>query len=103
MNFFQNLVTELKGPLGAFNHQELTVIGPALASILPAAVLNPTKAGLIAAATPAIAKIAVAQPSLLVELITDLVAAVGQIPAAPSLVQQQPAGSLQQAAASKVG
>jgi hypothetical protein len=84
MNFFQMLVADLRGPLGTLNAQELGVIGPALAAVIPAALANPTKAGLIAAATPAIAKIAVAQPAMLVELITDLVTAVGQIQAGPA-------------------
>jgi hypothetical protein len=81
MNFFQTLVSDLKGPMGTLNSQELGVVGPALAAVIPAALANPTKAGLIAAAAPAIVKIAAAQPQLLVELITDLVTAVGQIQA----------------------
>lgn len=81
MNFFSSLVAELKGPLGTIKSQELAVVGPALASVIPALLANPTKAGLIAAAAPAVAKIAIAQPEVLVELITDLVSAVGQIEA----------------------
>jgi hypothetical protein len=84
MNFFQTLVSDLKGPLGTLNSQEVGVIGPALAAVIPAALANPTKAGLIAAAAPAIVKIAAAQPSLLVELITDLNAAINQAPAVVS-------------------
>jgi hypothetical protein len=84
MNFFQSLVAELRGPLGTIKQQELAVVGPALAGVVPALLANPTKAGLIAAAAPAIAQIAIAQPNVLVELITDLVSAVGQIQAAPA-------------------
>jgi hypothetical protein len=95
MNFFQMLVADLRGPLGTLNAQELGVIGPALAAVIPAALANPTKAGLIAAAAPAVIKIAAAQPTLIVELITDLVTAVGQIQAPPlpntaTLAAQQP-------------
>ena len=84
MNFFQSLVAELKGPLGTIKQQELAVVGPALAGVVPALLANPTKAGLIAAAAPAVAQIAIAQPNVLVELITDLVTAVGQLQTAPA-------------------
>ncbi len=79
MNFFSALVADLKGPLAKLKQEELAVVGPALAGVIPAALTNPTKVGLIAAAAPALAKIAVAQPALIEELITDLVTAVGQI------------------------
>jgi hypothetical protein len=81
MNFFQALATDLNGPLKSIGQQELAVIGPALASVIPAALANPTKAGLIAAAAPAIGQIAVAQPQLLQLLLTDLITAVAQIEA----------------------
>lgn len=79
MNFFQSLISELKGPLGTIKAQELSVIGAALAGVIPALLGNPTKAGLIAAAAPAVGQIIAAQPSIAVELITDLVTAVGQL------------------------
>jgi hypothetical protein len=81
MNFFQALAADLKGPLGSLGQQELAAIAPALAAVIPAALANPTKAGLIAAAAPAVIKIAIAQPSLIEELITDFVTAVGQVQA----------------------
>lgn len=83
MNFFQSLVAELKGPLGTIKQQELAVVGPALASVIPAVLGNPTKAGLIAAAAPAVVQILAAQPNVAVELITDLFAAVSQIGTMP--------------------
>src|SRR5277367_2840016 len=81
MNFFTALAADLKGPLGTLKTEELAAIGPALAAVIPAVLANPTKAGLIEAAAPAVIKIAAAQPSLLVELLSDLTTAVGQIEA----------------------
>jgi hypothetical protein len=87
MNFFQNLVTELKGPLGQIGQQELTTVGTALSGVLPALLSNPvtafTKAGLIAAGAPALIKIATAQPSLFLEALTDFNAALGQLQVQP--------------------
>jgi hypothetical protein len=104
MNFFQSLVGALKGPLGTVKTQELTTIGTALSGVLPALLLNPTKAGLIAAAAPAVAQIVIAQPNVAVEVITDLVAAIEQIQAAP-VASAQPMTAAQIAAnqQSKVG
>lgn len=79
MNFFTALAADLKGPLSTIKSQEAAVVGPALASIIPPALANPTKAGLIAAAAPALAQILTAQPSIAVELITDLVTAAQQL------------------------
>lgn len=81
MNFFTALAADLKGPLGTLKTEELATIGPALAAVIPAVLANPTKVGLIEAAAPAIIQIAAAQPSLLVELLSDLTTAVGQIEA----------------------
>jgi hypothetical protein len=89
MNIFQSLVGALKGPLGAVKTQELTTIGSALSGVLPALLANPTKAGLIAAGAPAAAQIIIAQPSIAVEVITDLVAAIEQLGAAPASISVQ--------------
>ena len=81
MNFFSSLAADLKGPLGAIKTQELAVVGPALASVIPALLSNPTKAGLIAAAAPAIVQIAAVQPQVIAELLADLFAAAAQMEA----------------------
>jgi hypothetical protein len=85
MNFFASLAQALNGPLGAIKTQELNVVGPALASVIPALLAHPTKAGLIAAAAPAVIQIAAVQPQVIEELLADLFNAVGQLasPAAP--------------------
>jgi hypothetical protein len=88
MNFFSLLAKELKGPLGAIGQEELKVIGPALGSVVPALLSNPTKEGLIAAAAPAVVQIAAAQPNMIAELISDLVTAVGHVEA-PATVPTQ--------------
>jgi hypothetical protein len=84
MNFFTSLAQALNGPLGAIKNQELAVVGPALAAVIPAALANPTRAGLIAAAAPALIKIAAVQPQVIEELLLDLFAAVGQLTSAPA-------------------
>jgi hypothetical protein len=79
VNFFSMLAAELRGPLNTLKQEELNVIGPVLGNVVPALLSNPTKGGLIAAAAPAVVQIAAAQPGLIAELITDLVAAVAHI------------------------
>lgn len=89
-SFFTNLATALKGPLGQIGQQEMATIAPALGTAVVGALTNPTKAGLIAAAAPAVVKIAATQPQILVEVLTDLFAAVGQLENPPQPVSIAP-------------
>jgi len=89
MNFFTSLVTNLKTDLGTLGKAELADLGSALTGVIPAILSNPTKAGLIEAAAPAVIKIAAAQPQLMVAFLTDLFTASQQI--APTATVQPPA------------
>jgi len=86
MNFFSSLVTNLKTDLGTLGKAELADLGSALTGVIPAILSNPTKAGLIEAAAPAVIKIAAAQPQLMVAFLTDLFTASQQIATPASLV-----------------
>jgi hypothetical protein len=90
MNFFQSLAADLNGHLASIGQQELNVVGTALGNVIPAALSNPTKAGLIAAAAPALVKIAAVQPMLIFELLTDLMAAIARMEVAAEVGAQVP-------------
>ena len=91
MNFFQNFWSSLKPGLQQIGTQELGVLAPALGNAVAGIVANPTHAGLVTAGLPAVAQIAVTQPSMITELIQDLTVAILQAadektstPAAPA-------------------
>jgi hypothetical protein len=87
MNFFTSLAAQLKGPLGQLGPEEMQVVAPAFEGVVIGVLTNPTKAGLISAAGPALVKVAVAQPQLLEPLIADLLAAIEQIGVTAPVVQ----------------
>jgi hypothetical protein len=88
ISFITSFVSGLKTDLSTLGKAELTDLGSALTGVIPAILSNPTKAGLIEAAAPAVIKIAAAQPQLLVAFLTDLFTASQQIQAAPTITAQ---------------
>ena len=88
INILTRFMTGLKTDLSALGKEELATLGDAVGPMVPALLANPTKAGLIEAAAPAVIKIAAAQPQLLVAFLTDLFTASQQIQAAPAPVLQ---------------